>query len=155
MGLSTPGNFSFILHRLLTNVQLQILQNSLLEIGIPCTEIRGDPLTDPLQDGGGRIGRLEFWKRAQSPPISDTLTRSGLSADSSGPRGRGFKSRHSDQSRQNLRLTIVIRRFCCFLFKLHQNRRSKLAIIACYKCRQADLRRLVISQTCFYLCFRK
>ena len=97
LGLSTPGNFSFILHRLLTNVQLQILQNSLLEIGIPCTEIRGDPLTDPLQDGGGRIGRLEFWKRAQSPPISDTLTRSGLSADSSGPRGRGFKSRHSDQ----------------------------------------------------------
>ena len=38
-------------------VQLQILQNSLLEIGIPCTEIRGDPLTDPLQDGRRRTYR--------------------------------------------------------------------------------------------------
>ena len=32
-----------------------------------------------------------------------------------GSRGREFKSRHSDHSRQNLRLTIVIRRFCRLL----------------------------------------
>ena len=47
--------------------------------------------------------------------------------------------------RQNLCLTIVIRRFCSRLVKLYQNQGLKLAVITYRKCRQADLRRLVLS----------
>ena len=61
-------------------------KNSLLEIGISYTEIRGDPLTDPLRDGLGRTYRtIGVLKKGAIPPFSDTITRIGQSEDSSGP----------------------------------------------------------------------
>ena len=55
-----------------------------------------------------------------------------------------FESCAFPHRRQNLRLTIVIRRFCSRLVKLHQNQDLKLAVITYCKCRQADLRGLAL-----------
>lgn len=49
---------------------------------------------------------------------------------------------HLFHCRQNLRVTIVIRRFCLYLVKLDQNRNLELDIITYRKCQQANLRSL-------------
>ena len=45
--------------------------------------------------------------------------------------------------RQNLRVTMAIRRFCPYLVKLHQSQILKLATITYYRYQRADLRKLL------------
>ena len=62
---------------------------------------------------------------------------------------RAFESHYSDHCRQSLRLTIVIRRFCLCLVRLHQNRSLELAITTYRRYQQADLRRWVSLKPAF------
>ena len=56
----------------------------------------------------------------ESAKEGDTVLPEGLDIGL-GPSGREFESPISDQSRQNLRVTTVIRRLCSCLAKLYQN----------------------------------
>ena len=62
----------------------------------------------------GIAGAAERAKEGGRVPSESSDTRLGA-------RCREFESPHSDQSRQNLRITIVIRRFCLLLYKQYKN----------------------------------
>ena len=82
----------------------------------------------------GPAGAEESAKEGGRVPVEGSDTHLG-------PSGREFESPISGQSRQNLRVTIVIRRFCLLLVKPDKNPAWSLGTITYQWDKQAGLRR--------------
>ena len=88
-----------------------------------------DPNRDPNGTGSGRRQRRQNGRIAASPLLNSLKKRWIMllenSPEPSGPRGRGFKSRHSDQKSSDFSLLLRIIRTFLLYFSVSQHFRPK------------------------------